>query len=434
MGKVYLKTGYDNEMEMDIQEELLEKVGKGGIQRNVGNWNYNIFKALKIHAKEVIMCRFLADLLKTNGDNKKIEVLRSFCEDILGEQYLSDTLLENTLIHCEYPINEKRRIDIVIENRRFFIPIEVKIYADEQESQCFDYYEYAKKYYEDVKVIYLTRFAAEPSQYSRKKLSLEKIKCIGWNKDIVPWLKKVKAFLDNKTVNIVEQYIEAIYSFADESENIIMEQTVNIINEKEEYFSAALDIEKNIKYAKVKLLKEVFKEFEVQMKPLCERYGLKREEREEYYEYYNMSEKYYDNAQSTYPGLNYVVEKADIADNNIKLWFRIEVDYQLFAGFALYDMFAQGENEKGYEVNEITKDMYSFAEKYLDGDCFIRCQGWWLTFVYPNGSIEGENYKDVPDFKRMNDCAVSLVNTAKRVGYVKKSLEIFEEKLLKRLK
>ena len=97
-------------------------------------------------------------------------------------------------------------------------------------------------------------------------------------------------------------------------------------------------------------------------------------------------------------------------------------------------MSAQGENEKGYEVNEITKDMYFFAEKYLDGDCFIRCPGWWLTFVYPNGRIEGENYEDVPDFKRMNDCAVSLVNPAKRVEYVKKSLGIFEEKLLKRLK
>ncbi|TAH59676.1 MAG: hypothetical protein EWM50_07655 [Gottschalkiaceae bacterium] len=39
----------------------------------------------------------------------------------------------------EYPIDEDRRIDIVIACASRFIPIEVKIHARDQYSQCYDY-------------------------------------------------------------------------------------------------------------------------------------------------------------------------------------------------------------------------------------------------------------------------------------------------------
>ena len=91
---------------------------------------YNIFNVLEINEKEVIMCRLLADLLNPEGQHGcGILFLKSFLKDILKEYRMSDTLLAHTAVIKEFVINNDRRIDIVIQNTCFFIPIEVKIYA-----------------------------------------------------------------------------------------------------------------------------------------------------------------------------------------------------------------------------------------------------------------------------------------------------------------
>lgn len=143
--------------------------------------DYNVFDILEINAKEVIMCRFLADLLNPEGQHGcGILFLKSFMRDILKEYSVSDVLLAHTDVMKEFVIDNERRIDIVIQNSRFFIPIEVKIYADEQEGQCYDYYQYAQ----NARIVYLTRFGNVPSEYSRKKkdrtdvLPLDCVQCI----------------------------------------------------------------------------------------------------------------------------------------------------------------------------------------------------------------------------------------------------------------
>ena len=91
--------------------------------------------------------------------------LKSFMHDLLKEDSVSDLSLAHTDVVKEFVIDHERRIDIVIQNPCFFIPIEVKIYAGEQEGQCYDYYQYAR----NAKMVYLTRFGDVPSEYSRKK-------------------------------------------------------------------------------------------------------------------------------------------------------------------------------------------------------------------------------------------------------------------------
>ena len=78
---------------------------------------------------------------------------------------MPDSLLTHTIIIKEYVIDKERRIDLVIQNVDFFIPMEVKIYAGEQEGQCFAYFAKAK----NSKLVYLTRFGDQPSLYSRKQ-------------------------------------------------------------------------------------------------------------------------------------------------------------------------------------------------------------------------------------------------------------------------
>lgn len=70
--------------------------------------------------------------------------LKTFLEEVLQEKRMPDSLLTHTVIIKEYVIDKERRIDLVIQNVDFFIPMEVKIYAGEQEGQCFAYFAKAK--------------------------------------------------------------------------------------------------------------------------------------------------------------------------------------------------------------------------------------------------------------------------------------------------
>ena len=107
---------------------------------------YNIFQVLGVAEKEVIMCRMLTDLLDPKGAHGQGNAfLKGFLERVLRLEY-TDEQLASASVHREYPIPEsERRIDIVIEMKSRFIPIEVKIHAKDQKSQCYDYWTFATK-------------------------------------------------------------------------------------------------------------------------------------------------------------------------------------------------------------------------------------------------------------------------------------------------
>lgn len=113
------------------------------------------------------------------------------------------------------------------------------------------------------------------------------------------------------------------------------------------------------------------------------------------------------------------------------MWFRIEVEHNLFAGISLFDMedMPKDGNAQGYQVNEITADIIDEAAQYLNRD-IITPADWWLTWCYPNGRRQDDYYDDVSDFKHMNQCAVNLVDTQKRAELVKNAVMVFEQQLL----
>lgn len=400
--------------------------------------DYNIFHVLQVSTKEVVMCRFLADLLNPQGQHGYgILFLKAFLQDVLMEKSMSDTLLLHTEVNTEYAIDSERRIDIVIQNVKFFIPIEVKIWAGEQEGQCYDYYKKAK----NSPLIYLTMFGNMPSKYSRKStesmevLSSDEICCISWEKDIVQWLSELLEKLQEPVKSIVMQYIDAIHMFTDEGDTKIMEKNLNTLYQSPEYFEAGLSIERTMKTAKVYLMRLLFEEFQKAFDEMAIKYGLEPEKEMRYYSYEEKcNTKFYETSGSTCPGLNYIYKKATFQNKNLQLWFRVEVYDQFYAGFVLFDTEADLKNgEKGCEVSEITNDMLEQAEKYIDKDIFCPI-GWWLTWCYPNGLYQDGYYEDVPDFKNMNSCAISLVDGQKRKEFIENAMSVFEEKLLRYLK
>lgn len=327
-------------------------------------------------------------------------------------------------------IDNERRIDIVIQNPHFFIPIEVKIYAGEQEGQCYDYYQYAK----NSRLVYLTRFGNAPSEYSRKKksgtgiLPIDHIQCISWAEDICRWLNKLTTQLAEPVKSTVMQYIDAIHVVADERGRKMMEKNLEILYESPDYFRAGIAIEKSMKSAKITLMHLVFDDLKKEMEKITSKYGLVPEKEFHYFTYEEKcNEKFYDGNASTCPGLNYIVKKAKLRPQNIQMWFRIEVQDNLYAGIALFD------TKNGYEVDEITEQMIGQIAQYMNEDA-VTPAGWWVSWCYPNGKIQDGYYDDVPDFKHMNPCAVSLVDKQNRMEFVKSAVKNFEEHILKHLK
>ena len=104
--------------------------------------SYNIFQVLEIESKEVLICRFLGDLLDPNGSHGcEIEFLKRFFKLLKAEE-VSDAELMNAKVVLEEHTDNNRRIDIVIHLSTEVYPIEVKIWAEDQDGQLYDYLEY----------------------------------------------------------------------------------------------------------------------------------------------------------------------------------------------------------------------------------------------------------------------------------------------------
>ncbi len=167
--------------------------------------------------------------------------------------------------------------------RSVFYSIEVKIYAGEQEGQCYDYYEYAKKFDEHTQIVYLTRFGSEPTEYSRKAkdkadiLPNDKIKRISWEKDILGWLSALLIQLKEPIKSMVMQYMDAIHFIADRRDDRMMEKNLEILYESVDFFRAGIQIEKNMKAAKLRLIRLVFDDFKKEMDIALSKYGLELE-------------------------------------------------------------------------------------------------------------------------------------------------------------
>ena len=173
----------DNGIEILLNEVKLISDKYDLINKKTGGY-FNIFEIANIDTDEVTICRFLNEILSPKGSHHQgILYLRSFINEVLKLNITDDELL-NAHVFREYHTAQNRRIDLVINNEKYFIPIEVKIYAGEQQNQCYDYYKYAK----NSNIYYLTRFGESPSSYSLGGLSEKKVTTISFETDILDWL------------------------------------------------------------------------------------------------------------------------------------------------------------------------------------------------------------------------------------------------------
>ena len=203
-------------MEQNIYNNLLNEMNNNLriFSKNESNDEYNVFDALEIESKEVLTCRFICSLLY-----KDKQLLHNFFEMVLKEKQIS----ENPTIVLEHTIKDNRRVDIVIYDGNKIYPIEVKIWADDQDKQLYDYYHYffKEEKNEHNKIYYLTPLGKDPSAESKAELEDDRIQTLSFKEHICEWIKESKNECENERIrNILDQYLEVINKMCEEDKKI----------------------------------------------------------------------------------------------------------------------------------------------------------------------------------------------------------------------
>ena len=216
--------------------------------------NFNIFEIVNISHKEVYMCRLLSELLNPSGSHHQGNIYLKLFFETLNKNYCDKFNLktpENAEVLREEGIEGCRRIDITIDDieNKQYLPIEVKIYAQDQKEQCKDYLKKAKDKYsqgENARLCYLTIEGHLPDESSLGDMPEDEraqIIEISWRKDIIEWLDA--CVLQQNTIakapirEVLIQFKKAVQKFTNQlEENEEMEIKDLLINNQENFENA----------------------------------------------------------------------------------------------------------------------------------------------------------------------------------------------------
>ena len=221
---------------------------KKAILDNIKNENSdNLFSILGIQNKELIHSRFIAYLLGNNGEvysgnndtdcldikhNHGLEFLNEFLTTFYTTLRFKSKLKEEEIyiynetpkVYIEYEDDDLvGRIDILIKFDSYWIAIENKIYAGDQELQLERYHTFlTRKVNKNFDLIYLTLDGHEPSKSSKGNLKDDAYEIISYKDTIINWLIKciqkhdleqpIKSYIYNYLCivsSISENYIKA---------------------------------------------------------------------------------------------------------------------------------------------------------------------------------------------------------------------------------
>ncbi len=244
----------------ELLEKLLENIKKilsendENKKDDCNQNNYNIFSVLDLTHREIYHSRFLADLLNPNGlHNQRNLFLKNFL-DIFPNEIPKTCILENTIVTTE-EVTNYGNLDISLKNKDFYIIIENKVWAGDQDAQL---HRYSKTTYNGKEpiLIYLTPIGNPPSKNSLGNLKEDNITILSYRENINDWIKKCIEAISSSNQNIfnlLNQYIETINFKKDD----IME--IEIKNEEiNEYLILRRSLNESIKKKQNELINSFF--------------------------------------------------------------------------------------------------------------------------------------------------------------------------------
>lgn len=409
-------------------EKLLQQVM--GIQKSFGEEQkntascFNVFELAGIESKEVIMCRILYGLLSPQGTHCRGTLfLKAFLEQVLGLGMDAEEL-STAVVRREQVIKGERRIDLVIETKDRFIPIEAKIYAKDQYKQCLDYYNFAdgknneKKAKKEWYIYYLTLTGYEPSNDSTggDRNCIEKLKQISWEKSIYEWIINISEQPEIKSLpNIYEvvcQFGDAILKICGKSNRKISMGVTGMIIKDAEYMKAAKLVNESYQNACTEFLRSFFKKLEAEIDEKLRQIENVKLTKINFFEEKKQIDNFYSAQRSTYPGLDYKI--ADLSEDYV-MAVRIEVEWRLFMGIVVAKKSVDEYGNVTYSsYKKMPLEMMNAAKQKLSlDDAVYNDVGWWLTWKYmPDKKIDSEE-TNAPDFKQMNEAYYDLYDENK---------------------
>ena len=374
---------------------------------------FNIFRIQGIASDEVKTCRFIRELLDPKGSHGQGTIfLQNFMEEVIKVDKLSFSIddYKNARVVCEEQTSEMRRIDIVIRIQNRIFPIEVKIYAKDQDEQCFDYYKYVVEKDPGAKVYYLTLDGHEPSEKSKGKLSEGDYICLSFDEDIIRWL--------NNCVKMQE--IEQIYSVREiiiQFRNSINELTCihrekyemaikDMIEESYDNVVAAMQIAKVLSDVKADKMREIFRRIDKYIKEL----GFNLECIEDFEEKAGI---FYSKNKKNWPSLNYVIP---VENDKFKGKFvlRFEIEERLYFGVCNWS------GKDNYSVKHSEDKKIYVKEKLTPKKQDIKDNDIWYWWRYLN---EDRNV----NFRYCNSGYEKLFDSEVMEDYMKSVYELIDE-------
>jgi len=226
-------------------QEIKEFLAEQKLQRLRGLNDYNILKVVRNPNEEVgLHSRFLYSFLDINGEHYQNDLfVNIFIKNVLELNDFGRVLR----VEKEDLTDKNRRIDFTIKSEKYLIGIEMKIDADDQEKQIYDYH----KFLEDVKtdnqeviIYYLTKNGNKASECSHQGT---KYKQISFKKDILKWIEECQKEVKNITnLNYAfEEYKEIVEIITEEKKEKVMNLVKKILEkENEDWLKIAEEIHK----------------------------------------------------------------------------------------------------------------------------------------------------------------------------------------------
>ena len=305
------------------------------LRKNTGK-NFNIFKITAIDCDELVICRIIHELLDPKGSHHQGTTYLNLFFEIVLKLSIDENELNSAKIFREYSLSDGRRIDLFIQTNQRTIPIEVKIYAGDQPSQCEDY---CKKCVNSP-LYYLTLDGSFPSpesngnlpvkhdDFSGEIVHIENLDCISFSLHIINWLKK--CLQHPKTIElapireIFQQLIQNIQTLTNQQEEDEEMEFRNLLS-NEENWKALQDLKNQETSVKIKILHDFFnclkEKFKNSGHSLCPVNN---------HSYSNDIANYYGNSKKC-PRLTFVCP--NFLNGYLNLYFYIEVNYRPYFGF-----------------------------------------------------------------------------------------------------
>ncbi len=250
-----------------IWHQLLKNVGIIlKLKKNTQSLNrqfddsFTVFSALGFEEKELKHCQIIYSLLNPKGKHGFGDAfLREFFKIVMdNEKYESATVKSEYDIRSE---DNSGRIDLYIKTANACYPIEVKINADDQETQIYRYHKFAKESNKNkFTVFYLTLNGKPPKPKSINGMTdedLNSVKCISFRKDILSWLRIcAELAYQARKISIygaIRQYTTLIEKLTikqqemEAQEDVFMNSIIEVMALSDQYFEAAKFIAENFK-------------------------------------------------------------------------------------------------------------------------------------------------------------------------------------------